>query len=119
MFTMVMCLVPTNHTPITAEYWTRQLKTSLPAAPSPTFFDTCVDLKPATFMTIATPHLGVRRFTYVPTPRFLEIPLSELVAGQTGKELFLADVGPEKDGGIGGQGAATKPLVFKMATSEV
>ena len=74
-------------------------------------------------MTIATPHLGVRRFTYVPTPRFLEIPLSALIAGQTGKELFLADGGREgsTSGASGGEGAATKtkPLVVKMATSEV
>jgi hypothetical protein len=47
-------------------------------------------LKARKFVTTASPHLGVRRFTYVPVPDFLH-PLSTLFVGRTGEDLFLAD----------------------------
>ena len=51
---------------------------------------TVAGLRPSVFMTIATPHLGVRRFTYVPLPSMLH-PLGEaVVGGKTGSDLFLS-----------------------------
>eukprot|EP00611_Tribonema_gayanum_P024961 TRINITY_DN5592_c0_g2_i2.p1 TRINITY_DN5592_c0_g2~~TRINITY_DN5592_c0_g2_i2.p1 ORF type:complete len:224 (-),score=41.03 TRINITY_DN5592_c0_g2_i2:2567-3238(-) len=48
-------------------------------------------LEPVTFMTIATPHLGVRRYTWgVTYPRAM-LPLAAVLFGQTGRELFLTD----------------------------
>eukprot|EP00929_Paragymnodinium_shiwhaense_P056598 TRINITY_DN2832_c2_g1_i1.p1 TRINITY_DN2832_c2_g1~~TRINITY_DN2832_c2_g1_i1.p1 ORF type:complete len:227 (-),score=17.51 TRINITY_DN2832_c2_g1_i1:1184-1864(-) len=44
-------------------------------------------LRPCTFITIGCPHLGVRRFTYVPVPA----ALGTLIAGKTGEDLMLAD----------------------------
>lgn len=46
-------------------------------------------LQPSVFMTIACPHLGVRRFTYVPLPSMLH-PLAEVLVGKTGADLFLS-----------------------------
>ncbi|CAM9434606.1 unnamed protein product, partial [Discosporangium mesarthrocarpum] len=45
-------------------------------------------LRPLVFMSIASPHLGVRRFTYIPVPGPLQ-PLASFVIGQTGSDLFL------------------------------
>ena len=51
---------------------------------------TVAGLRPSVFMTIASPHLGVRRFTYVPLPSMLH-PLGEVVVGgKTGADLFLS-----------------------------
>mmetsp|Transcript_8450 Transcript_8450/g.11000 ORF Transcript_8450/g.11000 Transcript_8450/m.11000 type:complete len:480 (-) Transcript_8450:331-1770(-) len=60
-------------------------------------------LIPNTFMTIATPHLGVRRFTYIALPDFVH-PLADVAVGQTGKDLFLRD-------------SKTDPLLLKMAST--
>lgn len=49
---------------------------------------TVAGLKPAVFMSIAAPHLGVRRFTYVAVPPPLQ-GLAGVVAGKTGSDLFL------------------------------
>mmetsp|Transcript_20671 Transcript_20671/g.27229 ORF Transcript_20671/g.27229 Transcript_20671/m.27229 type:complete len:346 (+) Transcript_20671:53-1090(+) len=45
-------------------------------------------LAPRIFMTIATPHLGVRNFTFIPVPSALH-PLAGVLFGQSGKDLFL------------------------------
>ena len=66
---------------------------------------TMLGLRPNAFVTIATPHLGVRRFTYLPTPRWAEQTLSGRVAGRTGEELFLLDGNDE-----------APPLVVRMGT---
>lgn len=50
---------------------------------------TVAGLKPSVFMTIASPHLGVRRFTYVPLPAPLQ-PLAGVFVGKTGSDLFLS-----------------------------
>lgn len=50
---------------------------------------TVAGLKPSVFMTIASPHLGVRRFTYVPLPPPLH-PLAGVFVGKTGSDLFLS-----------------------------
>lgn len=52
---------------------------------------TVAGLKPSVFMTIACPHLGVRRFTYVPLPSKLH-PLAKVFVGKTGSDLFLAKI---------------------------
>lgn len=54
---------------------------------------TVAGLKPSVFMTIASPHLGVRRFTYVPLPTPLH-SLASVFVGKTGSDLFL-----ERNGG--------------------
>lgn len=50
---------------------------------------TVAGLKPSVFMTIASPHLGVRSFTYVPVPAPLR-PLAGVFVGKTGSDLFLS-----------------------------
>lgn len=56
-------------------------------------------------MTVATPHLGVRQFTFVPTgPAVVANVLAPVLAGRTGTELFLND------------GGGDTPLVVAMAT---
>lgn len=50
---------------------------------------TIAGLKPSVFMTIACPHLGVRRFTYVPLPSMLH-SLAGVFVGRTGADLFLS-----------------------------
>lgn len=50
---------------------------------------TIAGLKPSVFMTIACPHLGVRRFTYVPLPSMVH-PLARVFVGKTGADLFLS-----------------------------
>lgn len=49
---------------------------------------TVAGLRPAVFMSIAAPHLGVRRFTYIPVPSPLHGLVSVFV-GKTGSDLFL------------------------------
>lgn len=51
--------------------------------------ETIAGLKPSVFMTIASPHLGVRRFTYLPVPPPLH-PLAGVLVGKTGSDLFLS-----------------------------
>ena len=50
-------------------------------------------LQPVTFMTVATPHLGVRRYTLVPIPDQLHVTAG-LFMGQTGDDLFLRSKTP-------------------------
>eukprot|EP00802_Teleaulax_amphioxeia_P014418 Tamp_14483.p1 GENE.Tamp_14483~~Tamp_14483.p1 ORF type:complete len:497 (+),score=89.71 Tamp_14483:2-1492(+) len=61
-----------------------------PSAAQPPSLELICGLKPHKFVTTASPHLGVRRFTYVPVPEVLH-PLSTLFVGRTGEDLFLAD----------------------------
>lgn len=88
---------------------------------------TVAGLSPSVFMTIATPHLGVRRFTYVPLPSPLH-SLAGVFVGKTGHDLFLSR---KKDGGgeVGGEAAAAaavaaakdsreNSLLYNMATTE-
>lgn len=49
---------------------------------------TVAGLKPAVFVTIAAPNLGVRRFTYIPLPSPLH-GLASVFVGKTGSDLFL------------------------------
>lgn len=57
---------------------------------------TVAGLKPAVFMSIAAPHLGVRRFTYVPVPSSLQ-GLAGVFVGKTGSDLFLASSSSSND----------------------
>lgn len=96
---------------------------------------TIAGLKPSVFMTIASPHLGVRRFTYVPLPSMVH-PLARVLVGKTGADLFLfrnsgsghtAAAGSE-GGEEAREGAGTTPdpdgdgresvLLYSMGTSE-
>ncbi|CAM9441241.1 unnamed protein product [Ectocarpus sp. 4 AP-2014] len=85
---------------------------------------TVAGLSPSVFMTFATPHLGVRRFTYVPLPSPLH-SLAGVFVGETGHDLFLR----RKRGGggeVGGEAAAPaaandgreNSLLYNMATTE-
>eukprot|EP00903_Cladosiphon_okamuranus_P019438 g17873.t1 len=95
---------------------------------------TIAGLKPSVFMTIACPHLGVRRFTYVPLPSVLH-PLARVLIGKTGADLFLSRKSAGVTAGGGGSNivdnngagdgaAVTAPngresaLVYRMGTSE-
>eukprot|EP00960_Hanusia_phi_P042004 755259-Hanusia_phi.AAC.4 len=69
--------------------------------------DLVCGLKPDTFVTTATPHLGVRRFTYLPIPYQLH-GLAPVFVGRTGDDLFL--LGKEGD---------EPPLLLLMSTCEV
>lgn len=64
---------------------------------------TIAGLKPSVFMSIACPHLGVRRFTYVPLPSLLH-PLAGVFVGKTGADLFLSQNSGSGGGGGGGSG---------------
>ncbi|CAM9681198.1 unnamed protein product [Ectocarpus fasciculatus] len=87
---------------------------------------TVAGLSPSVFMTIATPHLGVRRFTYVPLPSPLH-SLAGVFVGKTGHDLFLSR---RKSGGgeVGGEARAAaaaaakdgreNSLLYNMATTE-
>jgi hypothetical protein len=57
-------------------------------------------------VTTATPHIGIRSFTYVPVPAPLR-PLANIFVGQTGDDLFLAE-----GGGFDGE----EPLLEQMST---
>jgi hypothetical protein len=48
-------------------------------------------LVPGDFVTTASPHLGVRRFTYIPVPDVLQGFAPGLIIGRTGDDLFLKD----------------------------
>ena len=69
---------------------------------------TVAGLQPSVFLTIASPHLGVRRFTYVPLPSILH-PLAEVLFGKTGADLFLSRRSVAADDstgdGVGGDAA--------------
>lgn len=66
-------------------------------------------LRPDALVTIGTPHLGVRGFTFLPLPRSLPEPLVRAVAGQTAVDLLLAD----------GDGAASgPPYLAQLAAPE-
>ena len=65
--------------------------------------DSC-PLEPRVLVTTGAPHLGVRRFTYLPLPSWL-YPAAPLVAGQTADDLLLRD---DADG-------STLPLLVRMA----
>ncbi|CBJ48764.1 putative serine esterase [Ectocarpus siliculosus] len=92
---------------------------------------TVAGLSPSVFMTIATPHLGVRRFTYVPLPSPLH-SLAGVFVGKTGHDLFLSRKKGGSGGGggeAGGEAAATAPaaaakdgrensLLYNMATTK-
>lgn len=60
---------------------------------------TVAGLKPSVFMTIASPHLGVRRFTYVPLPAPLQ-PLAGVFVGKTGSDLFLSGDKKQREGRV-------------------
>lgn len=60
-------------------------------------------------MTIATPHLGVRRFLAVPVPDRLHFT-APLFLGQTGNDLFLRTPS--------GEAAETGPLLLRMTQDE-
>ncbi|TFJ82193.1 hypothetical protein NSK_006522 [Nannochloropsis salina CCMP1776] len=66
---------------------------------------TVLGLKPITFMSIATPHLGVRRFTVVPVPDLVHVA-TPLFIGQTGNDLILRS-----------RGEGETPLLLEMAQS--
>jgi hypothetical protein len=72
---------------------------------------TVAGLRPDTFCTISTPHLGVRDFTYLPIsqiPGGVRQGLTTALVGQTGRELMLDDRDDE----------TPVPLVYRMATEE-
>lgn len=76
---------------------------------------TIAGLRPVTFMTIATPHVGVRYHTYyedmgIPVPDVLKKYISILL-GMTGRHLFMDD-----DGNMGTH--ITDSLLYKMAVDE-
>ncbi|XP_078169829.1 hydrolase-like protein family [Carex rostrata] len=70
-----------------------------------------VGLEPINFITLATPHLGVRGNKQLPFLLGLEMleklapPLAPLLVGQTGRQLFLTDGKPSK-----------RPLLLRMAS---
>lgn len=68
-------------------------------------------LEPINFITLATPHLGVRGRNQLPFLQGLSIleklaaPLAPLIVGRTGAQLFLTDGDPSKP-----------PLLLQMAS---
>lgn len=62
---------------------------------------TIAGCEPVTFMTIASPHLGVRKHLGLPFPRPLHF-MAPVFLGQTGEDLFLRGARP--------------PLLVRMAT---
>ena len=68
--------------------------------------DKRLQLEPRVLVTTGCPHLGVRRYTYLPLPRFLS-PAATLVAGRTGDELLLRDR-PQDN-------SAVPPLLVEMS----
>ncbi|GAY34721.1 hypothetical protein CUMW_012950 [Citrus unshiu] len=72
---------------------------------------TIAGLEPVNFITLATPHLGVRGKKQLPFlfgVSFLEklaLPLAPILVGQTGSQLFLMDGRPDKP-----------PLLLRMAS---
>jgi hypothetical protein len=59
-------------------------------------------LHPHSLITIASPHLGVRNYTWIPLPHWFTQSLAPLIFGQTGRDMFLCD-------------DEEKPLVARMA----
>lgn len=84
---------------------------------------TIAGLEPSVFMTIACPHLGVRRFTYVPLPSLLH-PLAGVFVGKTGADLFLsrnsaaAANAATSDNGGGGGGETAVAVPSSSARSQ-
>ena len=76
------------------------------------------NLEPRVLVTTACPHLGVRRYTYLPLPEFLT-PAGRLVAGRTADELLLRDKAAGGGGGGGGGetggGGEAVPLLVAMS----
>ena len=68
---------------------------------------TIAGLRPVSFLTVATPHLGVRRFLAVPVPERLHFT-APLFLGQTGNDLFLRPTEPGK----------TVPLLLRMTLDD-
>jgi hypothetical protein len=64
-------------------------------------------LKPLNFVTIATPHLGVREHTYLRVPYFLKSMIISLFQ-QTGSDLYL--------NGMDGNNDVSTSLLYQMAT---
>ena len=65
-------------------------------------------LEPRVLITTGCPHLGVRRFTYLPLPSFMH-PAGRLVAGQTADELLLRDAD---------EGERPEPLLLEMSRAD-
>jgi hypothetical protein len=65
-------------------------------------------LLPRDFVSTASPHLGVRRFTYIPVPDLLHGLAPPLLIGQTGSDLFLSDAESEDE----------PPLLVQMGTRQ-
>jgi len=75
------------------------------------------NLEPMNFMTIASPHLGVRKYTWgVMYPKTM-FPIASVLFGQTGKELFLHDSDHEPDQ-MSPCDISQQPLIMKMALDE-
>jgi hypothetical protein len=68
---------------------------------------TIAGLQPHCFMTIASPHLGIRDYTYFDIPNYMKSTLS-LPMLTTGKDLILNDAA---------NGDARESLLYKMAAS--
>lgn len=68
---------------------------------------TIAGLRPVSFLTVATPHLGVRRFLAFPVPRRLHFT-APLFLGQTGNDLFLRPTDPGE----------TAPLLLRMTLDD-
>jgi len=80
---------------------------------------TILGLTPITFMSIATPHLGVRRFTVIPLPDVLHFT-PPLVIGQTGHDLFLRPPPPRRSSSSSSASTSESdpPLLLKMASEK-
>lgn len=79
---------------------------------------TILGLKPITFMSIATPHLGVRRFTIIPLPDLLHFT-PPLVIGQTGNDLFLRPPpSSSSNSSSSSSSESDPPLLLKMASEK-
>lgn len=74
---------------------------------------TVAGLRPISFLTIATPHLGVRRFLALPVPEQLHFT-APLFLGQTGNDLFLRPPGPAASNDEGSKG----PLLLRMTQED-
>lgn len=77
---------------------------------------TIAGLQPITFLTIASPHLGVRRFLAVQVPDRLHFT-APLFLGATGNDLFLRKTN-NGNGSGNGEDERVAPLVYRMAQEE-
>lgn len=66
------------------------------------------NLQPKVLVTTGCPHLGVRRYTYLPLPSFMH-PAGRAVAGQTADDLLLRDAE---------RGQRPEPLLLAMSRAE-